>query len=54
VLGIHSEVGPFARVGSMVAQFFASIHVADVAPTLTADAVIVLIVTRVRAACSRP
>ena len=44
VLRPAGEIGPFVRVGLQVVEFLAAIGVADVAPTLAADAVVALIV----------
>jgi len=38
------EIGPFVRVVLQVVEFLAAVGVADVAPTLAADAVVALIV----------
>src|SRR5262249_51913449 len=44
VLWVGSEVGPFVRIGLNVVQFLAAVGVADVAPALVADRVVVLVV----------
>ena len=42
MLGVGGEVGPFVFVVAVIIEFFGSVGVADVAPTIGADGVVVL------------